>query len=554
MFENMKKIYFAVLAAGLMTMSSCSDFLDVQSEGTPTTTNYFETDQDAIDAVDACYARLSQEGVFGREIYWEQAGANEIVWGRTRGYSTLATFDYNGDESPLRSVWNNVYSQTISRSNWVVQSLLKRQSERSLTDVEKRSLGEAYFLRAWGHFIIAYRYGTDKLGAPFVRFEDYGDGYDFSVPTQQPTVMDNYRMICEDLDKAAEYLPRYETYSADDLGRAHKVAALALKAKVCAYWACWDASKWDDVISIVNDLQNNYGRALTPNFNDNFTVDISKWYNSEYCWAIPSNGGADGVTNGGVEFVGVCLENKGWGLYNGWGQFKPSYDIYEEFLKDGPGNARLKKSILEYGDEFQFFGETRKYYSASDVESGFMIGKWLEPFAPADPVGEGLLSSNGDWPTTRTNWPIIRFAELKLFRAEAYIMKGQAEQARQDIDDIRTRSGLAKIDHVPSMADIYHERLCELAFELAVNHLYDLKRWYHSGDATIKALASKELNSHPRARHYADRMDPESTFTVGDYEDYKNQKKYEDGMITFPYPSAEITKGNGALKNNDYWK
>ncbi|MBQ8047337.1 MAG: RagB/SusD family nutrient uptake outer membrane protein [Prevotella sp.] len=546
----MKKIYY-IFAAGLLAFTSCSDFLDVQSEGAPTTTNYFQTDQDAIDAIDACYARLSQEGVFGREIYWEQAGANEIVWGRTRGYSTLATFNYNGDESPLRDVWNNVYRQTISRANWVVNTLLKKGS---LTDIERRSLGEAFFLRGWGHFIIAYRYGTDKLGVPFIRFEDFPNDYDFSIPTQQPTVMENYRLICEDMDKAAEYLPRYETYGDDDLGRAHKAAALALKAKVLAYWACWDASKWDEVIAVVNDLQQNYGRALTPNFNDNFTYDISKWYNSEYCWAIPSNGGYDGVTNGGVEFVGVSLENKGWGKYNGWGQFKPTYDIYAEFLKDGAGNARLKRSILEYGDEFQFFGETRKFFSSSDVEAGFAINKWMDVFAPEDPVAAGLVSSNGDWPTTRTNWPIIRFAELKLFRAEAYIMKGQAEQARTDIDDVRTRSGLAKIDHAPSMADIYHERLCELAFELAVDHLYDLKRWYHSGDATIKALAEKELNSHPQVRHYTNRMDSESDFTVGDYEDYTNQSRYEDGMITFPYPSAELTKANGALKNNDYWK
>ena len=33
-----------------------------------------------------------------------------------------------------------------------------------------------------------------------------------------------------------------------------------------------------------------------------------------------------------LEFPGVVLENKGWGQYNGWGQNKPSYDIYEEML------------------------------------------------------------------------------------------------------------------------------------------------------------------------------------------------------------------------------
>ena len=71
-------------------------------------------------------------------------------------------------------------------------------------------------------------------------------------------------------------------------------------------------------------------------------------------------------------------------------------------------------------------------------------------------------------------------------------------------------------------ADLYHERRCELAFEYS-DHLYDLKRWFHSGAAEIKELAKKELNAHPRARHYADRSDWNSTFEVGPYEDYLNE-------------------------------
>ena len=32
---------------------------------------------------------------------------------------------------------------------------------------------------------------------------------------------------------------------------------------------------------------------------------------------------------------------------------KPSYDIYEEMAKDGKGNDRLVRSILEYNQEFR---------------------------------------------------------------------------------------------------------------------------------------------------------------------------------------------------------
>ena len=81
-----------------------------------------------------------------------------------------------------------------------------------------------------------------------------------------------------------------------------------------------------------------------------------------------------------------------------------------------------------------------------------------------------------------------------------------------------------------------------------------MKRWAYSGEAEIKALALKELNSHPRVRHYVDRADPHSAFTVGDYEDYKNQLQWNDKFITFPYPSEQINKSAGKLQNPPSWK
>ena len=99
------------------------------------------------------------------------------------------------------------------------------------------------------------------------------------------------------------------------------------------------------------------------------------------------------------------------------------------------------------------------------------------------------------------------------------------------------------------MADLYHERRCELAFEFT-DHLFDLKRWHRSSNAEIKALAEKELNSRPQIRKYKDRSNPESAFEVTYYEDYTNKNAYQDYMMVFPYPSEEITKSNGQLKQN----
>ena len=306
---------------------------------------------------------------------------------------------------------------------------------------------------------------------------------------------------------------------------------------------------------------------------------------------------------------------------NGWGQFKPSLDIFKEMQKDTPNlaagtnndddNYRLRKSILEYGQKFTFFGDARRFYSTRDVESGFMIAKYLEPFTHEDPIANGYVSDNGDWPTARINFPLLRFADCLLLRAEAYLWNNtNVAGATADINKIRARVGIKPLAGNATWADLYHERRCELAFEHS-DHLYDLKRWaVGAPSAEIKALAIAELEKHPDARHYIGEdgsengviqdvnydgeklfweKDPEkfptegsdydnkeedknyktttetpyrvmvaaracwaASFVEGPYYDYQAPaKKWEDYKIVFPYRDSEISNANGALKQNE---
>ena len=557
----MKKIsYIAIAALAAFSMTGCKDFLDVQPEGTPTETTYFQNDDQAINAIKALYApAYDGDDLFGRELYWEQHASSQLVCGRTTGWaSTLYTLTVSGDESPLNNCWSCCY-RFAQRANWVVNRMLKKEKEQTLTEIENRSLGEAYFMRAVFHFTIAYRYGTKDQGVPFIKYEEYNDGdYDWSIPPQQETVMKNYEMIIDDLEKAKARLPRYEEYGSADIGRTHQAACVGFESKVYAYWATWDSSKWDNVIACVDELENTYGRKLQASYSDLFDVDWdwvkgkeSGWWGTEYVWSFPSNGGAD-WTIAGPEMPGVVLENKGWGIYNGWGEFKPSLDCYNEFLKDGAGNERLTRSILEYGQEFMFNGEQRRFYSTSDVESGFQINKWMAPFAYEDFVNAGYVSHNGGgMPCARVNWTFIRFAECMLFRAEAYLAKGNASKAAEDINAIRARVNLPSVGNTATWTDLWHERYCELAFEFVSDHLADCKRWAVSGNAEIKALAIADIEKHPDVRHYEDRSDPDSDFTVGPYLDYQSPKKvWADYKIAFPYSSNELTKSAGKLKQN----
>jgi len=530
----MKK-YILSIALGLaaLTLTSCHDFLDVTPEGTPSTGTFFQTDKDATDAIDALYWIFGQETSYGRNLFYEQAGGgDDFIWGRSRGFNTLANFHFTGDESPLKDNWN-LFSSYIARSNWVVSSLLKKGTSK-LTAVETRSLGEAYFMRAWCHFVLAYRYGRADQGVPFTRYEDY-DTYDYSIPEQRATVMENYQLIVEDLDNAIKYLPKFETYGQSDWGRAHQAAAVALKVKVYAYWAAHDETKWSLIPELVNSLESNYGRGLLASYADVFKI-ANNW-SKEYIWSVTSKGSKEA----GSEFPGVVLENKGWGKYNGWGYMKPTLGLYDEFAE---GDARRGVTILAYGDKFKFLGEERSFYSASDYEAGFMLNKYMEPFSygsNGDPTTNSYISQNGDDPTTDLNLPLIRFAEMLLFKAEAEIHLGQNAQAAADLNRLTSRAGLGNVYKSATMADLKHERRCELAGEFT-DRFMDLKRW--------KDTAA--LNAPKYGRHYADRTNPNGTWTkVQIWPLGSDTRVYEpDYDLVFPYPTQEVTKAAGALKQN----
>ena len=520
----MKKIFIIALSVVALTFSSCADFLNTSPQGAPTAGTFFQNDDQAVAFAKGLYERYSGEWLYGRNIMWEQIAANDFVLGRTyadRFSGALMTI--TGDEGSIRDIYNGCYTQ-MANAQWGIQKLnAKLAANGSLSEIETRSLGEAYFFRALYHWAVASRHGLGTLGVPFKPWEEYEGGYNNEILPQQPSVVDNYLYIIADLEEAQKLLPWNgditTTYGGGDRGRAHKAAALGYQAKVWAYMATWKEEcdkrglkPWEKVIEIVNTLETDYGRGLNDSFSDLWSSDFAKFWNKECIFSITSSGGSQG--QGGSEFPGVILENQGWGYFNGWGQFKASYDIVAEMEKDNwqtdeagkpVRNERLAKSVWQYGDYMVFFGDPRVYWSATDAESCLAVKKYYDAFKHKDPVENGYVNKSGDWPTTRINFHLLRFADLMLLRAEANL-RVNGKDAKNDIAKVHARStgdvaGAAKLEQTTSFADLYHERRCELAFEMT-GHLEDLKRWAVSDkNGVIGKLAIEELVKHPDVYH-----------------------------------------------------
>ncbi|GAA4778786.1 hypothetical protein GCM10023231_01690 [Olivibacter ginsenosidimutans] len=198
-------------------------------------------------------------------------------------------------------------------------------------------------------------------------------------------------------------------------------------------------------------------------------------------------------------------------------------------------------TVLNFGDKFTFFGQEREYYSTNSL-SGFMMGKYLDPYTYGSNGESGsndMINQNGDYPTTRLNLPLMRYAEMLLFKAEALLMTGRNSDAAEPLNEIRNRVGLPIISN-PTLADLKHERRVELACEWT-DRVADLKRW---GDFDYLRMAL-------HGRDHVRKTDPHSDYKV--IEVWPARNFDPNKHMAWPINPDEIAKSNGVYKQTPGW-
>ena len=525
--------YILILTVLATVMSACGEkWVDTKPNGAPTTAYFWQSDNDVKIATAALYVTMRNESTWGRDLFWIQDASDDLIVGRPKADAeNIKNFIPSGREGYLTSGWNDLYN-TLNKANQAIQGI---ESGKNISEaMHNQGLGEAYFMRAFAHFWIAYIWGHKDQGVPFDGPEnaEYGK----RIAPQLASVTDNYAQIISDLQKAADLLPLFETYGAADRGRAHKAAAWGYMVKTYAYWAQYDNSKWALIPPLCDKIRDEGHRALVtgkanPKMNYRAVFSIDNNWTSEYIWSVTSG------IQGGSEFPGVVLENTGWAAYNGWGYFQPTEELFDEYEANDP---RRDVTILNFGDKFTYFGVERSYYSTNS-QSGFQINKYMEPYSYGTDGKSSTntnINPNGDYPTTALNLPLMRYAEILLFKAEALIQMGKGGDAASPINEIRSRVGLPGIAN-PTMNDLKHERRVELACEWT-DRLQDLKRW---GDYD-------KINAPLHGRDHADKLNPASAYVIKEIWPKRN---FTAAKLAWPISPDEISRSNGAYKQTPGW-
>lgn len=227
----MKHYSIIVLFCGiwLFTATSC-DFLDVVPDDTATLADAFKNETTTEAFLFTTYSYQMEyrnwRSVPGRLTTNEMVAESRWgdIWFPFKLYNTNQTGSSN---LQLYDVWQNSY--TAIRLCYIFLENVDNAkpdniSVEAFEGLKNRWKGEAKFLIAWYHHLLFQHYG------PIVLIEGVANA-------QQPrmSIDECVNAIAGWYDEAAEQLPA--TVGRGDLGRANKMAALAMKAKLLLYAA-----------------------------------------------------------------------------------------------------------------------------------------------------------------------------------------------------------------------------------------------------------------------------------------------------------------------------
>jgi hypothetical protein len=456
LFSKKQALGAMLLTLGLLGTSCTKDYLELTPRNAASTKTFYTTETDAIQAANAAYAQLQQTGMVNHSLWMmDIMSDNSYVGGG--GAADGIEFQQldNYTIPPSNPVITDHFQRAYLGIGAANQVLLHVPNITAIkADIKSRSLGEAQFLRALYYFYLVRAFGD----VPLVLTPATSPSAAASV-TRDPAAK-VYERIIIDLTEAIKNLPLPSTYQGEDVGRASKLSAMGILAKV--YLTQGDmanAAKQAD-LTIAAALAD--GKKLWPNYGDNFKVENEN--GQESLFEVQYKSGLNGyILEGpgsainefwGARFFGspYVVSSGGYGFNIPEKEFVDGYeagdlrkavttfvpgDLYTDGPKDAKGNVQVQPASLE-GDPNGF--NVRKFYV-------------------------GTLSTIWDSPL---NVPILRLADVYLIKAEA-----GGSGALDALNLVRTRAGLPAASNT-SQATVLKERRYELAFEM--DRWYDLKR------------------------------------------------------------------------------
>ncbi len=551
------------MAAGVMaslSFASCNDFLTEDVRGTENLDTYFSSEDEVNSYSAGCYFEIAKDDWWQIYNMWLLSDmTTDDLWdGNTTqsdGYEQVTYFYPTAPSNgALQNFWGARY-QGITTCNIGIQSSSKAPIDPTLL---QQRIAEMRFLRAFFYFDLVRNFG----GVPLIT-EYTGNTEGVGRASQEEC----YKFIEDELEAVAELLPQKSEYSAADMGRATRGAALGILGKAYLY-----DGKFEEARTTLKKIIDEEEYGLMSSFGDVWSAAHNN--NEESIFETQTMYDGLYALGSSITVISGCRN----GVGDGWAWGTPTSDLENAYLAEGdterlrwtiiktccteiPGENQFSQFVRNNGDVFAG-GTSNATYQSFVEEFGWTDAEFnstyiIDPsqhksarimrkyFVPLD-----LRPEVYDKAKIPLNHRILRYADVLLMYAEACNECGANydEQARWALNKVRNRVGLANVE---SSGDalrqaIRKERRLELAFEQC--RLYDIRRWTDTNGKKMMCNIMGEngsfvqYNLGPNADMYEKYNQTQSSS--------KGSRFNPDRDLLYPIPQYEISHSNGAIVQN----
>ena len=565
----MKKVILsAFITSGLIIFSSCKKVLDYTPTGVLSSSDL--TSPTAIEGlVTAAYAAIGNGDMIG-PIYsnWAYGSVRSDDaykgGGGTGDVGEVDALEHYNLVTPtmgafVTRTWQNLF-KSISRANVALRAV-KTLSETAFPQKTKR-LAELRFLRAHSYFTMKLLYKNIPI------FDENATSEDILKVSNDLKNEDAWNKIAADFQFAIDNLPVTQS----EIGRANKQAAQAYLAKLRLYQAYEqddkhkviniNQSRLQEVVNLTQAVISSGKYSLSSDIANNFLPETENGPESIFAIQFTIN---DGTTAGRLSYEDGLNYPHGAPQYGCCGFHAASQNLVNAHTTDLNGlpnfttfnnsiadlttatvDPRLDHTVGIDGHPYKY--DNTKPFSNSWVRDPGVYGNFHTMRFQQLATSSSYFKL-GPFMGTAKNYDILRYDDILLMQAEAYIELGQPANALPLINQIRARAAastgrLKKLDGTfPSNYNIklysaagwtqayartalQWERRLEFATE--GSRFFDLVRW---------GIAVQTLNAYIAVEKTRSTFLSTAVFTAG-------RDEY------LPIPQSEITFTNGLYKQN----
>jgi hypothetical protein len=517
MISNRYKLLSFLCLVMILTGSCIKKPLDQKPTGAYTTATYWRNQSDVIANVLGIYNILYIEDWVGHALYIYDDQSDDIyVAGDHSDFQAVGNLNADPSQQVIYYTWAFAYEE-VGRANNAIMYIPKVPVMDDA--IRNRSLGEAYFLRAYAYFLLSEIYGE----VPLILEQNVQTGQ-YNV---QKSSVDQVRAQVEaDLLKAVDMLP--ETYDDANKGRVSKGTAEALLSKLYLF-----EDKFDKAIQYGNAVINDANYALASDYATNFTAGLQA-SDPELLFAVWNE---NSEVSGSLQSpMAIYFSPRPW---QGWGFHHPTQDFVSSFES---GDKRKAVTVLSVGDSIpyqtnlstisaedavQMFAGKEGQQTGRMLPSMSTTGYYIRKYTAYMPNGDGNLNFD-------LKQPLLRTAEVYLIVAEAKIRLSGAGSGDAEINALRVRAGLSPITGA-GMQQLIHEKRVELGGENV--RWQDLLRWDKDKIVNLDTIVGKPKLASPLPPYNGAVVVPARTF--------QRPKDYY-----MPIPQQIIDESKGVITQN----